>query len=83
MLAMIYKGNTFTGVEARRKHGIIVVSFKGKINRNTWELFLSICRRERVVGRTKSQVRGSIWDSKKKAPQVMPLIPAWVVVYWK
>lgn len=59
MLAMIYKGNTFTGLQARRKHGITIVSFKGKINRNTWELFLSICRRERVVEKTKSQIRGS------------------------
>lgn len=59
MLAMIYKGNKFTRLQARRKHGITVISFKGKINKNTWELFLSICRRERVVGRTKSQIRGS------------------------
>lgn len=59
MLSMVYKGNKFTGLQARRKQGIALVSFKGKINRNTWELFLSNQRRARVMGRIKSQIRGS------------------------
>lgn len=59
MLSMVYKGNKFTGLQARGKQGITLISFKGKINRNTWELFISNQRRKRVVGRIKSQIRGS------------------------